>query len=92
MRDNELDGLMQLGLTKKDIKPWRAKTGIQYRIKVRNETGRLVYITDLRSQKKQNLIAKNSQGSVLRFLSLVSTAGGMTLTTSRRSSLQQSSK
>jgi hypothetical protein len=24
MRDSELDGLMQLGLTKKDIKPWRA--------------------------------------------------------------------
>ncbi|GMF66368.1 unnamed protein product [Phytophthora lilii] len=60
MRDYELDGLMSLGLTKKDIKPWRAKTGIQYRVKVRNETGRIVYISDLRSQKKQKLLAKHN--------------------------------
>lgn len=52
MRDYQLDGLMELELTKKDIKPWRAKTGIQYRVKVRNQTGRLVYIYHLHSLKK----------------------------------------
>lgn len=59
MRDFELDGLMSLRLSKKDIRPWRAKTGIQYRVKVRNETGRLVYITDLPSPQMQELLAKH---------------------------------
>ncbi|POM57379.1 Hypothetical protein PHPALM_38116 [Phytophthora palmivora] len=58
MRDYELEGLKSLGLKgKTDIVAWRAKTGLQYRVKVRNTTGRLVYISDLRSEKKQKLIA-----------------------------------
>jgi hypothetical protein len=58
MRDNELNGLKSLGRKGKvDIVTWCAKSGLQYRVKVRNMTCRLVYISDLCSEKEQKMIS-----------------------------------